>query len=180
MPFSYLTCSSNEVMNSTDMARFHTIYIAEGNLAPHVVGGIPSSAFYSRLVRAASLRTVQYTGLVLLNHAAFVKNLPVRCHEPAVELAHHVVPGISGPLMRKLLLTQTHGSSFDYTDDDDCVETLFDVLYSLRFGEDPWEAALRFLDAPEYIVGPPAPPPKATHVAAAPAFPYRPKTVRSY
>jgi len=177
----YATCSINEMLDHHLAADLDTIRRAEGALPEHTVGGVGSGTFYSRLRRAQELGTVRYAGLVLLNHAMFVQDLS--CHNSGIEHAalrvvEPLVPGISRPLMGTLMRTQRHGDAFYATSDNAALHTLQRVLASLGFGEEPWLNAMTYLNTPRDL--PPVPEPKATVIKQPPAFPYKPKTVRSY
>lgn len=173
----YLTC----VLYSRLAADLDTIRRAEGALPEHEVGGVNSTMFYCRLRRAQELGTVRYAGLVLLNHAMFVQHLANRdsaIMDAALRVVDPLVPGVSRTLMCILMDKQRHGNAFYSTSDNLVLRTLAKVLESLGFGADPWASAMAYLDNP--VDAAPAPVAKPTFVAAAPAFPYKPKTVRSY
>lgn len=184
MPLSltepFLTCGPNEMLDGHLAADLNLIRRAEGRLPAHDVGGVSSTKFYYRLRRAQELGTVRYAGLVLLNHAMFVQYLSNHdaVADAALRVVEPLVPGVSRPLMASLMLTQRHGNAFYSTSGTNNLHVLHDVLSSLGFGEEPWSTATAYLDNPTNF--PPAPVAKATFVAAPPAFPYKPKTVRSY
>lgn len=177
----YLTCRIDEMLDSHLTADLDHIRRAEGARPEHMVGDVNSTKFYYRLRRAQSIGTVQYAGLVLLNHAMFVQDLSNHhsvVEAEALRVVEPLVPGVSRPLMVKLMRSQRHGNAFYSTTNSESLRTLQRVLGSLGFGEEPWIAAMAYLDNP--VDAAPAPVCKPTLVLPPPTFPYRPKTVRSY
>lgn len=177
----YLTCRIASMLDRHLTCDLDHIRRAEGARPEHVVGDISSTKFYYRLRRAQAIGTVHYAGLVLLNHAMFVQDLSNHDHAveaEALRVVDPLVPGISRPLMAMLMRSQRHGNAFYSTTDSENLRTLQRVLESLGFGWEPWIDALAYLDHP--VDAAPAPVCKPTLVLPPPAFPYRPKTVRSY